>query len=140
MASAGLETANRTVWEAVYDMTMTLGIDGGSSDESDCDPNSKRIIVRERNWRSPRIKDIMKRLDDIKPKRTGLGRFIPGNPGRPRERRENGLHVSQDTELRGLPENFYDPIWLNSLSPIQRKGLDIKPPKQLPVPTSSPYN
>ena len=120
-------------------MTTILGIDGGSLDESDCEPNSKKIFVRERTWRNPRIKAINRKLDEFKPKRTGLGRLLPGNPGRPRERREGGQHVSKDIGLRGLPENYYDPIWLNSLSPIMRKGLGVKPSKPLPVPTSSPY-
>jgi hypothetical protein len=119
-------------------MTMSLGIDGGSSDESDREPNSKKVFVRERHWRSPQVKNIMKTLDQLKPNRTGLGKLLPGNPGRPRERREDGRHLSKDTELRGLPENYYDPIWLNSLSPLKRKALDVKPPKPLPIPSATP--
>lgn len=116
-----------------------MGVDGGSSDESDPEPGSKNVIVRERPWRSQVIKRIVMVLDGFKPKYTGLGRHTPGNPGRPRERREGGPYCSQDIELKGLPENYYDQLWLNSLSQLRREWLGIAPQKPLPLPTRSPF-
>ena len=120
-------------------MVVALGIDGGSSDESDCEPNSKKVIVRKRNWRNRRVDAIYRKLDEFFPNRTGLGRPLPGNPGHPREHREDPQYVSQDREIRGLSEAYYEPIFVNSLSPLQLKGLNVQLPKPLPIPTSSPY-
>ena len=137
--SAGMKTNDKDVWEALHDMHTALGIDGGSSDESDCEPNSKKVIVREKPWRNRRVKAAYKIIDNFTPKVTGLGRQLPGNPGRPRERREDGLHMSQDAALCGLSESYYDEIFMNSLSPIRLQGLGVKPPKLVPIPTSSPF-
>ena len=82
--SAGMKTNDKDVWEALHDMHTALGIDGGSSDESDCEPNSKKVIVREKPWRNRRVKAAYKVIDNFTPKVTGLGRQLPGNPGRPR--------------------------------------------------------
>ena len=83
---AGMQTSDKDVWQAIYDMHTALGIEGGSSNESDCELNSKKVIVREKPWRNQRIKTIYKIVDDFTPKTTGLGRHLPGNPGCPRER------------------------------------------------------
>ena len=139
VARAGMQTCDKEVWEAIYDMHVALGIEGGSSDESDCEPNSKKVIAREKTWCNRWIKTIYRVVDDFAPKVMGLGRQRPGNPGRPRERREDGLPLSQDAPLRGLPETYYDEIFVNNLSPIRLKGLDVKPPKLLPIPTASPF-
>ena len=136
---AGMQTSDKDVWQAIYNMHTALGIEGGSSDESGCELNSKKVIVREKPWRNWRIKTIYKIVDDFTLKTTGLGRHLPGNPGRPRERREDGLPLSQDVPLRGLSETYYDEIFVNNLSPLKLKGLDVKPPKPLPIPTSSPF-
>jgi len=49
-------------------------------------------------------------------------------------RRGNGMRLrihsslSNDrTAVRGLPENCYEPVWLNSLKPWEREVLGIKP-------------
>jgi len=121
-------------------MLTNLGIDGGSSDESDTEPGSIKVIVRERVWRNAKIKSIMKLLDEFKPKHTGAGRLLLGNPGRPRERREGERYATQDNVLSGLPENYYDPLYIHSLSPVRKQWLNPKPVKDLPLPTRSPYN
>ena len=139
VARAGMQTRDKEVWEAIYDMHVALGIEGGSLDESDCEPNSKKVIAREKPWRNQRIKTIYRVVDDFTPKVMGLGRQRPGNPGRPRECCEDGLPLSRDAPLRGLPETYYDEIFVNNLSLIRLKGLDVKPPKLLPIPTASPF-
>lgn len=82
----------------------------------------------------------MQNLDRFKPGSTGHGRILPGNPGRPRDRHEGSTaFISQDIALRGLPENYYAPIWLNTLTPIRKQWLNPQPEKPLPIPTRSPY-
>ena len=139
VACAGMQTCDKEVWEAIYNMHVALGIKGSSLDKSDCEPNSKKVIAREKPWRNRRIKTIYRVVDDFAPKVTGLGRQCPGNPGCPHEHCEDGLPLSQDALLCGLPKTYYDEIFVNNLSPIRLKGLDIKPPKLLPIPTASSF-
>jgi len=119
----------RETWQFIHDMITSLGIDGGSSDESNPEPHSTRVFVRDRDWRNPNIIKIMQTIDRFKPNSTGHGRILPGNPGRPRERREGTQYISQDTPLRDLPMNYYAPIWLNTLTLIRKQWLNPQPEK-----------
>jgi len=60
-----MKTNDKNVWEALHDMHTALGIDRGSSDESDCEPNSKKVIVREKPWHNQQVKAAYKVIDNF---------------------------------------------------------------------------
>ncbi|PPQ84628.1 hypothetical protein CVT24_007137, partial [Panaeolus cyanescens] len=116
----------KNIWKNIGMMVDTLGADGQSSDESGRDEQGGRIyVVKKMSWRSPAVLSRLKVIDDDRNKTNGYGNSPAGRVFRDRKRQ--GTKTSQETVRRpiaGLPHNFYDPKFLDSLSPRERQKLD----------------
>ena len=98
--------------------------DGMSSDERDTSDDRSLRRVRP-FWRNPSITDWLQNIDSI-----GRGSVNITTRHEVKRRRSSKI----DTELRvvkGLPINFYDTDYLNTLDKYQYMDLDPKPAASL---------
>jgi hypothetical protein len=75
-------------------------------------------------WRNPEVVDFFRILDGL----YFSTRFKDNkwSPGRFPHTRVPSLRVKYSDAVPGLPENFYNPVWLAQLSDIERRKLRIK--------------
>ncbi|KAJ7092546.1 hypothetical protein C8R43DRAFT_1141937 [Mycena crocata] len=115
-----------------------------SSDE-EAGPRSKvkhkgrgtaKTIVEGKDWRASGLISIYK-WADLQAKRLGFnssGRIGRGNEPHKRIRHSAAKRpVSKAKAIAGLPLNYYNPLYLNSLTPAARDGLKLQP--EIPLPT-----
>jgi hypothetical protein len=107
------------------DVMARMKSGGVSSDETDDD--NKNLFWRVKPaWRSTELEIFLWRLDEIITQNKsviGTGRKPAGRA--PRNRRF-GDKVSVMAPPN-LPQNCYDPAWLETLRPMQRKLLNMQP-------------
>jgi hypothetical protein len=108
-----------------------------SDDESDLEkpPTNRAFILLPATWRDQRITTALRYLDTKVPQLRRVR--APGNVARTRNPSADPRHRpsltptnSKTTVLgvrKGLPINFYDQRWLNSLIPRDRSRLEEKP-------------
>lgn len=109
-------------------MVDSLGKDGQSSDETDGENHAVRI----KDWRSTAVKKLLIFVDQNKNNTTASGNLIGGVRAFVRVRRDYGP-ISTRQAVAGLPRNFYDSVWFDSLSYIQQVQLRATAPIELPV-------
>jgi len=113
---------------------MPVGVVSG--DETDHHRGRNRYAITKLRWRAPWIREWMATLDRLylATRFTESGRATPG--AFPHVRIMDGRHrpESHDEPVRGLPKNFYDPIWLSEQSAPYIEWLDIRPPINLKFP------
>lgn len=99
-----------------------------SGDESDHAGGRVRYVVRAPNWRNPAISSWMTTFDNLhlSTRFNGDGRATPGKFPRLRIR-STKRGVAKCAEVPGLPKNFYDEKWLNSLHEEDRNDLEMQP-------------
>jgi hypothetical protein len=105
-----------------------------SEDESDHEDGhnlgrSRYTIVKEQ-WRSDELIIWLRMMDLLACGEKWAGRNVP-QPGNCRRLRVHSSRL-KEPKLRdavaGLPENCYHPDWLNTLDPVDKENLQIKPP------------
>ncbi|KZS89117.1 hypothetical protein SISNIDRAFT_489550 [Sistotremastrum niveocremeum HHB9708] len=115
-----------------------LGTHGMSSDESDGPPKRYSTATHHRTYRirlridrPTWITNVLRMLDSLHYERHQTSSHNGGTgQGSEYRLRVQGDRLSQAIPVSGLPENYYDPIWLQGLSPEQRYELIIKAPDE----------
>lgn len=117
-----------------------------SGDESDSvgpdEIQRRRLVISRIQWRAEEVRGWMQTLDslDLALRFTNGARPTPGSFPRPRF---DPLKFDPPRDLQetwstgyvpGLPENFYDKAWLESLPPHDREELKPLPPVSLEFP------
>lgn len=129
--------------EPIIKMLNQLGTHGMSSDESD-GPTSRYSTgthhrtyrIRLRLDRPQWLTNVLRMLDSLHyERRQARSRSGGSTQGSPTRLRIEGDRLSQSIAVRGLPENFYDPVWLQALGPEQRYELAVKDPAPYAVPS-----
>ncbi|KAH9051246.1 hypothetical protein EDB87DRAFT_1572155 [Lactarius vividus] len=105
-----------------------------SDDESDHEQGTHRgqsrySIVNEA-WRSKELVVWLRTIDLLACGEKWGGRNV-ARQGNNRRIRLHSTHSKDGVAIAGLPENFYDVEWLNSLKRYQRDKLDVQPPMDL---------
>lgn len=98
---------------------------GDESDRNTKKTDRKYFIVRP-IWRSQEVTEWLRIMDfvHISSRFAADGRATKGNWIRDRVR---SMRVDQNSKpIPGLPYNFYDQIWLRSLTPKERKALRVR--------------
>ncbi|KZS89554.1 hypothetical protein SISNIDRAFT_469311 [Sistotremastrum niveocremeum HHB9708] len=125
------DPGNAQHWQWLLATLRELGQEGMSSEESEKDERGRaQYTVRERRWRSRELLDYIDAVDfwsrEEKP-----GKVKQGNPGRDRVR-PIIPRPSKRAAIGGLPANFYDRVWLESLHPAELRDLKMKPAVPFP--------
>ena len=122
-------------WKILFWMVESLGSQGMSSDESD--PEDRRVgrrgpkTVRQREWRSDEVMELLIFIDEHKKQVGPSGGALPGTEPRKR-RRLLTAPVSDWRAIAQLPINFYRADWLNGLSEEDIKALEPQTAITLP--------
>ncbi|KAJ2936108.1 hypothetical protein H1R20_g987, partial [Candolleomyces eurysporus] len=122
----------KKAWQKIGDCVATLTAAGMSSDDSDGEDATR--TVRKMPWRSPAISKLLMMVDADANRQGLFGAARPGNPGKPRKRRPTAGN-SRRNAVPGLPINFYNDTWLDSLRNIQQAELD--PQDEFDIPSLS---
>lgn len=97
-----------------------------SSEESGKDDLGRPLyLIRERRWRSSELLDYLDAVDFWSMEEQP-GKVKQGNPGRARSR-PIIARPSKRVAIGGLPSNFYNRVWLESLHPAEVRDLKMKP-------------
>ena len=103
-----------------------------SGDETDCRGNlpirgQRKFLVVRPGWRSREVTSWLRVIDTLYAihRFSADGRASRGNWVR--HRIDSVKIDSHRLPVRGLPENFYDPTWLQGLSQEERNNLDVQP-------------
>jgi len=119
---------NPAFWDSVEILLESLGGDGMSSDESESEGTVKKTRRVRKGWISPEVSQVWQMVERyhnrIKPKNKR------GNMGLERDFAHH--HTSIHRIVAGLPKNYYDNLWWQSLSASEQANLDPQPPKALP--------
>jgi hypothetical protein len=102
-----------------------------SDDESDHESGTnlgqgRYAIVREA-WRSNEMIIWLRLIDLLACGEKWDGRNV-ARQGNSRRLRVHSSRLKDGVAVAGLPENCYDPHWLDSLEPYERELLDVQPP------------
>lgn len=108
-----------------------LGTHGMSSDESDTPPtrystanHHRTYRIRLRIDRPTWLTNVLRMLDSLHYERHQSSSHNGGRAqGSDYRLRIQGDRLSQALPVSGMPENYYDPIWLQGISPEQRFDL-----------------
>jgi len=129
---------NKEFWGGVGEMGDILGSDGMSSDETD-DENSQgatKAVRRVRKaWLSEEVAEVWRTVEAYHQSRN-QGKSKRGNKAFAR----NPVPASQQSYNRikpGLPQNYYDPVWWQSI--IDSDKLLMKPQPHRPLPDINTY-
>lgn len=102
-----------------------------SSDETETEA-TEIYNVKRRDWRSKTLVNYLRIVDADYNKINGYGNPRPGN--RPRKRRRPGnVKISLRKAVPGLPRNFYDDTWYETLSNRQKHHLAPMDPVEMLV-------
>ncbi|PPQ80613.1 hypothetical protein CVT26_004183 [Gymnopilus dilepis] len=115
------------VYEAMFHVVDRLNIDGMSSDDTDGERYSVRILP----WREPDMVAKMELLDRLRDQLTVYGNRRPGGLPHPRDRRVTQAESEREAPAT-LPRNLYRQTWLMGLSQFQLMRLD--PSEEIVVP------
>lgn len=129
ICTTGQEADNNNAWALLFAMSEALGHDGHSSDESD-DGDKKVVLCKE--WRSAEVNELLRFIDDNRTTKNAYGTPLPGSTPSVRVWGRHGP-FSQKSAVAGLPRNFYDNVWFDALTEIEKAHLDALGPIELPV-------
>lgn len=118
---------NSVAWQLLYHMVDKLGVSGNSSDESEGD----NYAIRRKEWRSTEVQYLLVYIDANRKTTNEFGSNLPGTRPHTRFRRRNA-NASIHRPVAGLPRNFYNNAWYDSLTEIQQFHLDPSDPVVLP--------
>ncbi|KZT31397.1 hypothetical protein SISSUDRAFT_1067789 [Sistotremastrum suecicum HHB10207 ss-3] len=125
---------NAEAWRWLLSVLIDLGQEGMSSEESGKDDHGRPLyLIRERRWRSSELLDYLDAVDFWSMEEQP-GKVKQGNPGRARSR-PIIARPSKRVAIGGLPSNFYNRVWLESLHPAEIRDLKMKP--AIPFPSIS---
>ncbi|KAF9000894.1 hypothetical protein BDQ17DRAFT_1327538 [Cyathus striatus] len=117
-------------WDFLYHMVLELSSGGMSSDEMDGD-RSNGFWVKKCSWRSSTLTNYLSVINKDHNFMIEYGEICPGNL--PRVRKQCvGVTRSTCSAIPGLPRNFYDDTWYESLSNRDRRYLDVQDAVDLP--------
>ncbi|KDQ49533.1 hypothetical protein JAAARDRAFT_200748 [Jaapia argillacea MUCL 33604] len=115
-------------WTKSKGALKRLGASGTSGDETD---PGKHVIKRVRHvelgWRAPSLGSLMRTMDTYQP----AWQSVRGNKRLPRKLEARA--TKYDRVVSGLPRNWYNQAWLDSLTPSQRISLAMTPEEPIPV-------
>jgi hypothetical protein len=122
------------LWSAIGEMKEYLGCDGMSSDETDQESSVgviKTVRRVRKAWLSEEISEVWRVADTYHRART-QGQSKRGNKSYKRNPVPAEGHTSYNRVVPGLPQNYYDVIWFQSL--IESDKLLLRPlaPQSLP--------
>lgn len=120
---------NPELWAAIAKISLRLGPDGVSSDETDNGIGMKTTKRVRKAWLSQDISDIWRVVEAYHQERTE-GENRRGN----KQLSRNPVSSRQSFHMlvKGLPRNYYDDIWYQSRTPAEMKALRAQPPEALP--------
>lgn len=104
-----------------------LGKDGHSSDEMEDETH----VVRLKEWRSATVTGLLQYVDRNRKKINASGSRVAGVRAYLRIRNSHGP-LSPREAVAGLPRNFYNDAWYDSLSQIQQRQLGATDVMELP--------
>ena len=105
------------------------GMSGDETDRCGRQPirGQRKFLVVRPGWRSKEVTDWLRVIDNL----YTIHRFsVEGRASRGnwvRQRIDSGRVDRDQFPVGGLPENFYDPAWLQGLSREEKDRLDIQP-------------
>lgn len=111
----------------------TLPLEAMSGDESSDDTKPPVYAITTLPWRnpSPEITSWLRTFDHLHLS-TRFGTDDRPMPGQFPHRRVASRRIeAHNPAPQGLPLNFYDPVWLQTLDGFGRESLDIQPPIDL---------
>jgi hypothetical protein len=120
---------NPDLWAAIARISLRLGTDGVSSDETDEDIGVKSVRRIRKGWLSQDISNVWRVVEAYHQERT-KGENRRGN--KPLLRDPVSLHNSFHLPVKGLPRNYYDDIWYQSLTPSELRALHARASDVLP--------
>ncbi|KZT31400.1 hypothetical protein SISSUDRAFT_1038465 [Sistotremastrum suecicum HHB10207 ss-3] len=130
---------NAEAWRWLLSVLIDLGQEGMSSEESGRDDQGRALyLIRERRWRSSELLDYLDAVDFWSMEEQP-GKVKQGNPGRARSR-PIIARPSKRVAIGGLPSNFYNRVWLESLHPAEVRDLKMKPAIPFPSINVQEYN
>ena len=108
------------IWEAMPPEAM-------SGDETDHDNGRLRYAITQLDWRNPDALEWFRTFDHLHlSTRFGTDdRPTPGQFPHPRVNSQRMEHRARP--VKGLPRNFYDAEWLQTLDQFEYNALDIRP-------------
>ena len=123
-------SANNKLWEEVEAVVDTLDQGAMSSDHTDdeSDSREKQVICLWLPRCLPELTSLMEALETYHVNET-----LAGNKALPRDFRTDKIALSKHKPVHGLPQSFYDAIWLQSRTQAQRHQLRVMPPMLIPV-------
>lgn len=102
-----------------------------SEDESDHENGTRlgcsRYAIVKEEWRSDELVVWLRMMDLLACGEKWAGRQV-AQPGNGKRRRFHSSLSKDGVAVAGLPENCYDPDWLNTLDQFEREQLQVKPP------------
>ena len=111
-------------WQFLLSVVETLGTDGTSSDESECEDDIHTVFKTKRMpWRRRDLSDKLKIADDERL----LDKTIYHSQGSkpvPRQRESDRGPVSGRGPPSNLPRVFYDEEWFESLDEDAKRDVD----------------
>ena len=109
------------------------GMSGDETDRHGKEPirGQRKFLVIRPGWRSQEVTDWLRVIDDLYTvhRFSHDGRASRGNWVR--QRIDSGRVDWDRFPVSGLPENFYDPVWLCGLSQAERDRLAVQPKASL---------
>jgi hypothetical protein len=85
----------------------------------------KYCIVRQFAWRNPAVNDLMELLDEWRREKRQSTPKKPRGPIPAIRKRPTSPVISDTKASPGLPYDFYDPEWLNSLNDVEMSSLEV---------------
>ncbi|KIJ52192.1 hypothetical protein M422DRAFT_776340 [Sphaerobolus stellatus SS14] len=125
---SGSGKASREVRRAYLLVLQTLGAAGMTSDETDAENEEIKNPI-EKVYLSKAIKELTCCCDRSHKGKDKLARDKRGTPLR---KRGKPLLKTNTKAIPGLPLDFYSDSWLQGLSAVARRRLNIQPPMGLP--------
>ena len=111
-------------WQWLLKVVDTLGVDGASSEESDCEESIRTIYrTKKMPWRRRDLSDVLSIVDDERL----IDKTIYHSQGSkpvPRQRERNRGPESRRPPPSNLPLAFYDDAWFNSLDEASKREVD----------------
>ncbi|KAF8981334.1 hypothetical protein BDQ17DRAFT_1438469 [Cyathus striatus] len=120
------------LWDFLYNLVADLSAGGMSSNETDDNQSEgQKFWIKKCSWRSNALVNYLSIIDKDHNFTTAYAEKHPSNPPRACKCCV-GATTSTHTVIPGLPRNFYDKTWYNSLSSCDKKYLDAQNEIELP--------
>lgn len=110
-----------------------LGWDGVSGDESETEGHETRYVIYPYEWRNPEIIPWIRIFDVVHEvsMRNTFNERGRGNSARTRVATTLKDVTRRGKVIIGLPSNFYNPVWLRTLSEAEQEDLEAQEPMDL---------